>query len=210
MTRDEAVTRLQEGLGFANRQTTLLQSRLREAQRDLEMGKTLPKFLLQEGQTLILAAATSTVALPAGFLRMDDDNPPHYLVDSASPTFVAIKRNYREALEANYSTDAGGPKVGVILQSTIDFITTADIAYTLTWSYYKADALLTSNIENEWLAHASDWLIGEAGSRIARSIRDKDAMAEFDWLTQRGRAAVFGEIIASEEASGPLVMGGNL
>lgn len=211
MTRTEAITRIQDGLGFAVRQEAKIILRLKEAQRDLEKGKTLPKFLLQEDQTLTLLNNTSTVALPTGFLRIDDDNPPHFFVaGEVKPTFISMKRNYRDALEANYSDEPSGPKVAVIRNSVIDFITTADADYTLTWNYYKAADVLDSDAENAWLANASDWLIGEAGWRLAQDNRDKDAMALFQNLLTRGRAATFGEILAAEDSSGPLIMGANL
>lgn len=211
MLRDDAVIRIQDGLGFAARQSDKIILRLLEAQRDLEKGKTLPKFLLQESQALVLLTGTSTVALPSGFLRVDDDNPPHFVAPATvSPVFVAIKHNYRDALEANYDDTPSGPKVAVIRNSVIDFIATADTTYNMTWNYYKAAALLTTNIENEWLANASDWLIGMAGLRMARDARDKDAVGIFQSMMTEGRAACFGEIVASEQASGPLVMGANL
>lgn len=211
MFRDVAVTRIQDGLGFATRQTEKIILRLQEAQRDLEKGKTLPKFLLRESQALVLASGTNSVALPAGFLRIDDDNPPYFFASAtSSPTFVSMKRNYREALEANYSDSPSGPQVAVIRNSVIDFIVTADQTYNMVWGYYKAADLLTTNIENVWLANASEWLIGEAGSRIARDVRDEKAQVIFDWMATKGRAAVFGEIVASEESSGALIMGANL
>lgn len=212
MTRDEAVTRIQDGLGFTGQLTSKIQLRLQEAQRDLEKGKTLPKFLLQEDQTLSLLSGTHSVALPTGFLRVDDENPPHFFPDATTndPTFIALKRNYREALEANSSAEAGSPAVAVIRNTVIDFITNADQNYTLTWNYYKADQVLASNIENLWLANAADWLVGFAGFRMARDARDKDGMTIFQAMMTEGRAAVFAEIIAKEESSGPVVMGANL
>lgn len=211
MDRDTAVVRIQDGLGFATRQASIIILRLQEAQRDLEKGKTLPKFLLQEDQPLTLVSGTHTIALPTGFLRMDDDNPPHFTPTGESqPTFISMKRSYKEAVVANATTEPAAPVVGVIRNSVIDFIVNADMNYSLLWNYYKAASLLTTNIENEWLANAPEWLIGEAGWRMAMDARDKDAVSIFEALRKSGRAAVFGEIIASEEASGPLVMGANL
>jgi hypothetical protein len=214
MTRDEAVVRIQDGLGFASRQSDKIILRLQEAQRDLEKGKTLPRFLLKEQVApLLLLEGQSLVALPVDFLRMDDNNPPHYTVASTGePFFISMKNSYRDALEANFSSDPVGPKVGVILLAPrrITFINPADKDYTILWSYYAAADLLTTNIENAWLANAPEWLIGEAGWRMAMDARDKEAAANFQQLLTRGRAACFGEIIASEDASGPLIMGANL
>jgi hypothetical protein len=212
MLRDVAVTRIQDGLGFSSRQSDKIILRLQEAQRELEMGKTLPKFLLQE-QTipLTLPVGQSLVALPTGFLRMDEDNPPHYTSPTSGlPVYVSVKRAYRDAFEANFSGESEGPKVVVILKNYLSFINPADTTYTLAWNWYKAADELTSNIENEWLANAPEWLIGEAGWRMAMDVRDKDAVTIFDNMRKTARASVLGEILASDDASGPLVMGANL
>lgn len=211
MLRDVAVTRIQDGLGFATRQSDKIVLRLQEAQRELEMGKTLPPFLLQEAQTLTLLIGTNSVALPAGFLRIDDQFRPYFIGTGAtSPTFLSVKRAYTDALDAVFDDTAAGPKVLVIGRSTISFINNADATYTIFWQYYKAADSLATNIENAWLANAPEWLIGEAGWRMAMDLRDKDAVTVFDNLRKTGRAAVFGEIVADEESGGPLVMGANL
>lgn len=211
MLRDVAVARIQDGLGFTTRQANKIVLRLQEAQRELEKGKTLPSFLLQEDQTLALLVGTSTVVKPAGFLRIDDSFKPYFIpTGEISPSFLSVKRNLTDALEANLDDEAASPQVMVVRNTVIDFINEADTNYTIVWQYYKSADLLTTNIENAWLANAPDWLIGEAGWRMAMDLRDKDAVVIFDNLRKTGRAAVFGEIVASEEASGPLIMGANL
>ena len=83
MTRDEAVAVLNEGTGFratGHALTDYYIRRLRQAQKELEKGKTLPRFLVLENQTLTLASAAHTAALPTGFLRPVDavDAALHY------------------------------------------------------------------------------------------------------------------------------------
>jgi hypothetical protein len=209
--RDVAVTRIQDGLGFAARQSDKIVLRLQEAQRELELGKTLPKFLLQTNQILVLPLHFNLAPLPAGFLRIDDSNIPWYANDDLSIVYLSIKREFLEAHKAQWRNgEFSPPVVGVIEKSNINFINNSDKQYNIFWSYYKAATVLTSNIENEWLANAPEWLIGEAGWRMAMDARDKDATALFDMMRKTGRAAVFGEIVASEESSGPLIMGANL
>lgn len=219
MTRDEAIAILNQNTGFratGHAQTDFYISMLQAAQRDLERGKTLPKFLLQEDQTLSLIEGANTVALPTGFLRDDDDNSIHYVpTTSNTPTFLQRKRTYKDAVNANMretttppiTTTPVAPTVYVIRNSTIDFITTSNDTYTLYWNYYKAADVLTSSVENSWLLRASDWLIGEAGERIARSQRDQLALVAFQDLKQKGRAAVFGDLLALEDSGGPITMG---
>lgn len=208
MMRSEAIVRIQDGLGFSTRQESKIILRLQEAQRELEKGKTLPRFLVEEGAAFTLLSGASTVALPTDFLRMDDVNPPH-LVDE--PTYyIDIKRDYKETLIANYEEDSGRPRVAYIGNNFLHFITVADTNYVFSWNYYKAADILSSEIENAWLEHAPEWLIGEAGWRMAMDVRDKDAISIFEAMRKTARAAIFGEIIASDEASGPLMMGANL
>jgi len=219
MTRDEAVQRINEGIGFrpsGNPLEATIISRLKEAQRDLEKGKTLPRFLLVEDQTLSLVSGDHTVAIPTGFLRESDETRIRFFPEDATLPIFLDRRYYIDAVQSNLhgtdlttSDDPVAPSVYVLRTATIDFITVADQNYTLYWDYYKAADVLSTNIENLWLEFASDWLIGTAGLRLARSLRNPDAVAEFQALQQEGRAAVFGEDVVAELASGPIRMGAN-
>jgi hypothetical protein len=230
MDRDTAVQRINQDLGFRQsgwaREQNII-TMLQESQRNLEHGKTLPKFLLAQDATLALAAGSHTVAYPPGFLRLSDDTRLRYYGTAASvnqsPTFLTEKK-YIDAVQAYGVTvpdmnttsiqtvPPGAPKIYVFRPNNIDFITIADIGYTIYLDYYKSGDLLNSNIENQWLKDpaGAEWLIGDAGFRIASSLRDKDGMAVFDAMRTSGRAACFGEILASEEQSGPYQMGRNL
>lgn len=209
-----AVQRIKDGLGFlqsTSADSTIL-LRLNEAQRDLEKGKTLPKFLLQGEQTLLLTSGTHATNLPTGFIRVYDEERPRIVTATSDIPVFLSRKYYDSAVAANIreENDPVAPKVYVIRKSTIDFITTADTTYTLTWSYYKGAAAVESATENEWLANAAEWLIGFAGRRYAMDRRNKTAVELFSDMESRGRAAVFGEIIAAEEADGPMMMGADL
>src|SRR4051812_46905599 len=180
MLRDVAVTRIQDGLGFATRQSDKIILRLQEAQRELEMGKTLPKFLLQEDSSLNLLTNAITVNLPTGFLRVDDDYEPFYFTSEFTPVSIALYRgsDFTRVFNSIWTDDTPvAPKAMVVRNTTVNFITVSDADYTIFWQYYKAAAALTTNIENEWLANAPEWLIGEAGWRMAMDARDKDAIS---------------------------------
>lgn len=209
VTRTQAVERIAVGLGFRSGLDAIIILRLQEAQRDLEKGKTLPRFLIQQDQALVLTAGLHELPLPTGFLRIVDDQRPHFTsTESDTPVFLT-RKYFDDATLAQIRTDdeARAPSVYVIRQSTIDFINTADTTYNFVWSYYKAAATLDNDVENEWLANAPEWLIGEAGGRLAMDLRDKSAVEIFANLERRGRAAVFGEELAQELADGPLAMG---
>lgn len=223
MTRDEAVARIKEGLGF--RSGTGLDAaiilRLQEAQRDLERGKTLPKFLLLLDQTLTLPSGEHKVNFPTGFLRESDDTRIRFFPPSSDMPRFLERKLYIDAVMGNLRTENSTSEESVPLppsvyvmrhgksENFIDFITNADRTYTLKWDYYEADTTLTTNIENKWLANAADWIVGFAGRRIAHSARNTSAVETFSEMMTEGRAAVFGEILVEEEASGPYVMGAN-
>lgn len=210
-----AVQRVNDGLMFrpdGHNLESKIVLRFAEAQRELEKGKTLPRFLLQEGQTLSLVAGTSTVALPTGFIRESDDSLIRYTPSGTDkPTFLE-RRYYRDAIIAQIKeeNDPVAPSIYVIRRSTIDFITTADTTYTLTWDYYKAADAFSTSAENAWLANAPEWLIGECGVRIAADLRDADAVTLFMKMRDMARMSVLGEDFTAELASGPIVMGANL
>lgn len=228
MTRDQAVQRILDEIGFRPSGTSLddkIVSRLQEAQRDLEKGKTLPRFLLLQDQTLTLSSGTHFVDLPAGFLRESDETKIRFFSNGSNvPTFLtrkyyidAVMGNIHGSADSPSTADPVAPSVYVIRKgasfSKIDFITTADVNYTLYWDYYKAaDELSAGSTENAWLADgaAQMWLVGDAGTRIATALRDADALAVFKDLRDRGRASCFGEDLAAETASGPIQMGANL
>ena len=218
MNGSEAVKRVNQAIGFrpdGHSLETIIAQRFGEAQDELEMGKTLPKFLLQEDQSLILTLGAHTVNIPTGFARADDERPISYVITGTSrPKFLQQKRIYRDAIDAYSGSDftTTGFKVYVIRNSVIDFIINAPASTTFTWNYYKYADAFSTGAENAWLAHktAKYWLIGEAGYRIAYDLRDANAKTLFDDMRQKARAATFGDILAREDESGPLVMGADL
>lgn len=214
MFRRDAVKRINRGLGWlpdGNAFENDIILALQECQKDLEQGKTLPRFLVQEDQPLVLTAGTHSTALPTGFLLVDDENHLHYTRSDSNQPFFLKQRSYQEALEANIKPDnpPSSPKVYVIRNSTVDFITTADKTYNLVWNYFKGADVLTTDIENAWLNNAPLWLIGEAGFTIALDKRNASAIDLFDKMRTKGRAAAFGELLIDETAGDPIVMGSN-
>lgn len=215
MNRSTAIERINDGLGFmssGNAMEPKIILRLKEAQRDLEKGKTLPKFLIEEDSPLTLLTGEHSVAKPSDFLRVDDEVQIHYIPDGYEVPIFLRKRFYNDAVAANIreQNDPVAPSIYVLRQSTIDFVTTADTDYTLYWNYYKAAEVLDTDIENAWLEHAPEWLIGEAGLRIASDARDAEAVALFGEMLKRARAAHFANLLDEELSGGPLQMGANL
>lgn len=222
MTRDQAIARMNRVMGqrpVGHSLTAQYEDALREAQRDLEMGKTLPKFLLLEDQTLTLLVGEKSVALPADFLRVDDDNSLYYVADDSHlQHYLTPYRYYRDAVIAVQSqqrpdqpaqtTDA--PSIYTIRGSVIDFVTFADREYELTWNYYKKDTVLDNNDENLWLEHVPDLLWSQAGKLVAADARDMAAIKIFEAIAARAERAMLNEVILGEEAVGQIIMGGSL
>jgi hypothetical protein len=221
MLRDEAVGRINDGLGFrqaGHSLTDKIIARLIEAQRDLEHGKTLPRFLLLEDEILLLPAGEHQVALPERFLRLDDDNLLHYPATNLAVSYPTYLKplSYSDAVKWHGVTTGSSslapnlPGAFVLRKDTIDFIATAQGDIEFVWSYYRGSMTLETNVTNHWLTHTPEWLIGEAGHRIAMDARDATAIQIFDDLRQKGRAAAFADILLDELAGGPMIMGRNL
>lgn len=229
MTRTQAVARILEEIGFrpaGSNLDTVIISRLKEAQRELENGKTLPRSLLVEWDVVTLLSGTSQIALPVGFIR-EGSFPPRYFVDNDTTTRpIDLQRvNYDEAEEilwestsSDESVDAGPPKFYTLTFDSatsrvlLDVYVAVEQDYNIYLSYYKRGTALDSDIENEWLNEkegAPEWLIGEAGYRLAKSLRDQGAVQSFDDMRKAGRASLLAGIFAAEqsEAGGPFIMG---
>lgn len=209
MLRSLAVARIQQGLGFRSDRATEIITALQEEQRDLERGKTLPKFLLLEDQALTLAATANAVALPATFLRRSNILISYISPYSTRPRFIPW-RDYGAAARDYGAFNPGGPAAVSIRKSTLWFEPLSDRAYSLTWTYYKKADLLTTDIENAWLAadNSPELLIGGAGLRMALDMRNKDAVQVFSVMQQKARAALFGDTV-TEEADDQVTMGGD-
>lgn len=207
--RASAVARIQEGLGFrSDREITIIR-RLHEAQRDLERGKTLPKFLLVEDAALTLISGSNEVALPDSFLRRYTSLITYVPLYSDKPRGIPW-RDYNAGREAYASYNPGGPAVVSMRAESLWFEPLADRDYTLSWTYYQKGDPLDTNITNLWLEHAPEWLIGEAGLRMAKDARNQTAIQLFTDMRNAGMSSWLKDIWLDEVDDGPLVMGGNL
>jgi len=212
MLREVAIKRITDGLGFRTDLATEAALRLQEAQRDMEMGKTLPWFLIEEDAELTLTEGVATVAIEEDFIREVDWQPMRY-TDPSDPDFKPKKvgkRTFEDAQEAYGEHSAGAPQVYVLRSLTYQVFPIPDQEYTLIHSFYKKAALLTSNIENVWLKHAPEVLIGNAGVRLAMDLRDVEAVEIFKSMGNSAWQSLFNETIAREEANRRQRVGGGL
>jgi hypothetical protein len=208
MLRDVAVTRIGDGLGFRRDLDATIVQRLQEAQRNLEQGKSLPWFLIREDHTINLGAGNPSVALPADFLREVDYETMRW-TESLGPRVNFVKRRiFDDALMSYAMAGATGPQVYALRETSLYFLPIPDKNYTLTWSYYHKGVTLEQNVENEWLAHAPELLIGFAGARIARDLRDEQAAELFTAMYNEARTAFVAEMAIRETAREGSAMGG--
>jgi hypothetical protein len=186
MTRDEAVEEIKQGLSYRRDGDDEIVTALQRAQGLLERpGRTLPYFLIEENATLVTVAGTQTVALPTGFIKEVDGFGLRYSYDgSVSPNVKFLKKSSDSQIRAYYTDESGtviegGPDQYILLKESIRIYPIPDAVYTLYWDFYKEADSLTTNIENAWLEHNPDILIGLAGQRVAARKRDQAAVGLF-------------------------------
>jgi hypothetical protein len=217
MTRDEALAFIKFGLG--NRTGTELDTaivdRMKQAQRLLEQGRTLPYFLKMEEQSFALPSGSADVPFPAGFIREVQNETFHYAdtQTASNDTIYLEKVNPQEGKQGFFTTEtnSGRPRAYSIMKSGFRFFPARDRAYTLTFSYYKSAGTLDSNVaDNAWLVNSPDILIGRAGALIAEVIAHDRAKAAFDQQFMIAWNSMFAEGVMREEENDPLSIGARL
>jgi hypothetical protein len=223
MLRSEAITIIKRGLGFRQTQDAAIVAALKQAQRDLEAGKTLPEWLMTTTPASItVTPGNAFIVLPVGFLRLHDDHEMYYLNSGGAQVFLP-RRNYSEAYEAQIGslhdpdsvvTPSTGvyPQVVVYLSNTRAQLFPTPTATTLTsvkLDHYAAAAVLDSEMENAWLKYAANYLVGMAGLQVAGDLRDRGAADKFSMMMKMGAQAYFAGVVDAELAGRPLIMGRN-
>lgn len=212
MTRDQAVARIQQGLGFRSDREDECALMLQEAQRFFEQGKTLPWFLIEEGTLdLVYLTDPNIVALPTGFIREVEARTVYYENDDGELVAVT-KKSWATAFDAYANEEAGTPEVYVLRASDIYFFPAATADFTYQFPFYKKAAVLENpSDENVWLEEAPELLIGEAGYRLSSDMRDERAMKMvFDPMRKQAWESVLRETIAREEAALKQAFGSDL
>lgn len=220
MLRSEAIGIIKRGLGFRQTQDSSIIAALQSAQRTLELGHTLPSWLLVYDQPIAVTANNAAITLPTRFLRFHDDYQLYY-VNSGSANVFIPRKNYTEAYEAYVAS--GEEDDSAVIDTTNQYpsvfvprgkatallLPTPTVSFTAYLTFYQGAAILNSDVENAWLLNAPDYLIGEAGMQVAGDLRDKDALSRFQAMRDRGGRSFLGDVIEDELAGRPLVMGRN-
>ena len=210
MQRDTAVARIKQICGFRTGNDTEIVNAIQDAQRALEMGTTLPWFLVEEGTTIALTSGNRVGTLPTGFIRFARKRGPHYFpASSTKPTYLEEK-DQDEALLWAADQSAAAPRCYVLKKATIEVYPLPDATYTLYTDFYKKDTILDSNLENQWLANVPDLLIGAGGLLIATDLRDNLAIQKAQSLYDVWMKKMLAETYERARANRPLSMGARL
>ena len=215
MTRDDAVARIQQGLGFRTDLVTNIVAALKEAQRVLETGRSLPGFLMLKSQPLIVPAGNAGVLLPARWIREWEEDPPHYISPNNVNCMVFPEKiNYNIGLRRFVGMQAGPPIAYTLRDASLIFWPARNINYTLTWSYFNHSKDLSTNVpDNEWLDELNgmpEALIGRAGMIIAADLNDTPSLQKFSSMYTIAWNAATAEDQLHDEENRPLAVGARL
>lgn len=193
MTRDEVVSLMQIQLGFRTDQSTNLITCLQAAQVTLEREAVKPWFLLSAVSVLVTVADTRTIALPDDFLGENEEDKIFYIPADTEDDPVELEKDVNQQLLATYAREEGTPEAYAIVGTNMHIYPLPDDVYTLQWTYYAKDTVLSTNVENQWLAHFPLLLAGEAGMLLAPAMRNAEATAIFDRWRKEGRIQLYRE-----------------
>lgn len=209
MTRDEAVSIIQQQLGFRTDLSSEIITNLKLAQTMLEAGPTRPWFLVTEQQSISLEVGEQRLVVPSNMLAEIDQARLVYIPDDSDEAAVDLVKEDYDQLARDYAeVDNGPPEAYALLGNYFRIFPTPDDDYTIKIIVFGTDADLSSNIENGWLKHVPYALIGKAGAQIASAIRDNVALAVFREWEREGRLALQGKDVARDVANRVLQVGG--
>ena len=214
MTLDEMTAMMQRILAFRTNLEAPIAAELREAQRQLQRGRTLPYWLLEEDASLNFVAGTQYVPLPEDFLREADDGTPRYVPSSMPDSaFFLEKSDFNNAYQTFRVGERGYGKMYVVRRSTFWVFPIPIEDYTVTWTYYASEAFLQAgNDENEWSKRVPNLLMGIAGLKLARDTREGagDAVTRFAEMRSEGWRELLGDTLDREIVNRDYHMGENL
>ena len=211
MTRSEAIARVHLHLGFRSNLDTEIIDALQDAQVTLEEDEFLPWFLLVEVASISTVADEERVPTPADFIR-ESEETALWFYDAAADEderWNELEKADIDTLRNVYQDKTGEPEAYALDQRYFRIKPIPDAIYTLKLgSYYAQDTVLSSDVENNWLKHVPDLMIGRAGMKLASASRDQVAYQEFERMASRGMATLIKQNTAREMANRRLVMGG--
>lgn len=210
ITRDEAVTLVENRLGQKTGLSTNIIAEIKFAQARREANPFLPWFL-KKISTVATIANTQTIAVPTGFLKEcpNQSRGALYLVDGSTSAWTQLKKGNYDEYAVEYSTIAAGkPKYYSLLGSSFYLFPTPSIIYSARLIHFGADAILTSDVTNLWLTNAPDLIVADAGIQIALQLRDQNAAAAFLEMMKKAEKDMYDATTAREMNALPMELGG--
>lgn len=177
MNRDIHVSSIAARLGSRTDLNQEIIDKMKSIQQyQLEGAATLPWFLI-ETVSLVLPVGDSSVALPAGFLRMVEDGVVR-IYPTATPTDIEeLTTVYLDPLAAA-AADAGKPESVTFFPDSVLFDKQADVSYTVYFAGYTRDVVLETDVENDWLKFAGDLMEAEVMLKMAVRIQSPAIVKE--------------------------------
>lgn len=208
MTRNEAVSLVQQNLGFKNALSSTIITNMQAQQQQLELSPTKPWFLLSENSFTNTTVGVRRVALPSDFLDEYEEGCLHYdRQDSTEPECLS-KDTYERLAYAYRNERTGEPKAYSLDGNYFNIFPLPDGVYKIQMKYYKKGASLTTNIENEWLKHIPLLLVGKVGLVVAEALRDTGAVPFFKSMVQESLLLLENQNEARKHSNYELQMGG--
>jgi len=209
MTRDEGVALIKQVLGFRTGLDATIVTNMQFVQTTLELGPTRPHWLVSEDSFTTTLANDERIAVPVDFLEEIDQAVLKYVPDDTDDEEVDLDKEDYDVLRKNFrGRTPGPPEAYGLLGGYFRLFPTPDAVYTIRMIFYKKAAVLTSNIENEWMANNPMLLLGLAGGIVAISLRDTVAKMEFDRWAQQGRVLQAAQATSRDMANMEMQVGG--
>jgi hypothetical protein len=133
----------------------------------LEQNYWLPWFLETEMAYTATTAGEERVELPADFLGEVEEQALWLYDSTASLQYKALRKMEYDDMIVKYP-GTGTPEAYAIGANYLFVRSIPDAVYTLKMRYLARDAVLDSNIENQWLKYASDLVMAELGAVMAK------------------------------------------
>ena len=207
MTRAEAMALVMLRLGKRTGLDTDVVLELKQAQNDLETGELLPWFLRKALSGLATVASTKTVSLPSDFIRETEEK---WWLTTTDGVKRLYKGEYDELYERElFDSDYLDSNYYALVGGSIYIFPTPASAMAIAGFYFAGDVELSAaETENNWLKYASGALIGKAGMRMAKTLRDETAYKIFSEDYNEAMGRLLRAEIARQQAAMNAVMGG--
>lgn len=174
----------------------------------LEKGAELPDFLIVHDASITLTAGNRQFTLPADFLRELDEDETLWIVDDVGEYQPMLKCGFDDPQFTR--SDTGSLPLKYVIQGLYGYtLPQPTVNRTLKMDYYGTGGTITDDAnETVWLKHASDLIIGGAGTIVnALYVKDPDAATFFAGLTAQATTRLLTEQTAREEAGRSRRMG---